>query len=521
MKDQYRQAEHSQPKRHSLKRVDMSPSGPPMGSMSPSSSPRLPSPPPFPEVQISPKSPGMNATQVDAMPESENATKLDQGAMRRIRPGTKAADFTGPPLVPLNEVSRHLRVCLNVYQADILLLTSSTLPFSFKSISRLSTTITHALPTTPRTTKPVTRATATEITNPPPNVDRSLWLYELCRLLVMKANVITVLFFREEPPCSASTCPEMRASEWQYLCAVHEPPKSCCAIDYCCHTLEWAADTLTSTKNFPSRLLIGETPGAAQGAVRQLTNIMRRVYRIFAHAWFSHRDVFWQLENDEGLYVLFKTVCDEYHLIPEENYTVPPEAEGLAGKKEENPEAKSLLRKQDTEIKPASEESEDKTTISTGATTRRHKHTPSMGSSVTTIHEGDEDDRGSGSPAKAEPKSLASGLEAVTLQQRPPPDEAPLAEVTKAAEEREPTPVEADHNVQAADNVAGEHDVTAGSTELKREDNEEERPSTAISDSKEPSSESIGAPIKAEETEKASEDTTIDPTPEKIQDATT
>jgi len=29
------------------------------------------------------------------------------------------------------------------------------------------------------------------------------------------------------------------------------------------------------------------------------------------------------------LYVFFKTVCDEYKLIPEDNYTVPAEAEGL------------------------------------------------------------------------------------------------------------------------------------------------------------------------------------------------
>jgi hypothetical protein len=60
-----------------------------------------------------------------------------------------------------------------------------------------------------------------------------------------------------------------------------------------------------------------------------LTNIFRRVYRIFAHAWFQHRELFWKVENKTGLYVLFKTVCDMYGLIPEENYTVPPEAEGL------------------------------------------------------------------------------------------------------------------------------------------------------------------------------------------------
>lgn len=67
--------------------------------------------------------------------------------------------------------------------------------------------------------------------------------------------------------------------------------------------------------------------------MKNLTNIMRRVYRIFAHAWFQHRSVFWQVEGQEGLYILFKTICDFYALIPQENYTIPPEAEGLQAKR--------------------------------------------------------------------------------------------------------------------------------------------------------------------------------------------
>lgn len=75
---------------------------PQKSSVSPSSSPRLPSPPPFTEVQIGPKSPGLGPSleQQSAEPPYE-----DDGATRRIRPGTKAADMAaGPPLVPLAEV---------------------------------------------------------------------------------------------------------------------------------------------------------------------------------------------------------------------------------------------------------------------------------------------------------------------------------------------------------------------------------------------------------------------------------
>lgn len=199
----------------------------------------------------------------------------------------------------------------------------------------------------------------------------------------------------------------MRASEWQYLCAVHEPPKSCCAIDYCNHTLDWAANVLTSPKHFPSRLALGGEAGNALQSMRQLTNIFRRVYRIFAHAWFQHRDVFWSVEATYGLYILFKVVCDEYHLIPEDSYTIPPEAEGTPESPEvrsntsapEAPSRMQILRKDDPSAAPqqadtpvASSDIPTTTTISTGATTRRHKHTPSTGSHVGTIAEGHEEE---------------------------------------------------------------------------------------------------------------------------------
>ncbi|MCJ1225768.1 hypothetical protein MMC12_002417 [Toensbergia leucococca] len=346
----------------------------PHRGVSPSTSPRLPSPPPFPEVQITPNSPKPGLPSGNTAPDLKDASKPDDGAGRRIRPGTKAADMaSGPPLVPLVELDS---------------------PFQLQEHLK-ALYYHHTKSDDTNTTMPITHETALILATPPDNVDRSLWLYELCRFLVQKVNSLIVAFFAESPPCSAQTCPEMRASEWQYLCAVHDPPKSCCAIDYCCHTLDWAANVLTSQKHFPSRLTLGsEAAGGSQQSVRQLTNIFRRVYRIFAHAWFQHRQVFWQVEGHEGLYILFKTVCDVFSLIPEENYTISPEAEGIAAAAEisrEDQGAMAVLRSQ-TQDETKASEADATTTISTGATTRRHKNTPSTGSAVTTIAEGDEDE---------------------------------------------------------------------------------------------------------------------------------
>jgi hypothetical protein len=238
---------------------------------------------------------------------------------------------------------------------------------------------------------------AHRLAHPPENIDNTLWLYELCRFLTQKVNSIITALFSDSPPCSSTTCPEMRASEWQYLCAVHNPPKSCCAIDYCCHTLDWAANTLTSLKDFPSRLALGEG-NTQHGQMRQLTNIFRRVYRIFAHTWFQHREMFWKVETRTGLYILFKTVCDVYGLIPEDNYTIPPEAEGEDQLKESSAPPLILKRApsgpgpEDMGNSSVIGESGDHS-LSTAGTTVRHRHSPSVGATaVSTVVEETEEE---------------------------------------------------------------------------------------------------------------------------------
>ena len=161
--------------------------------------------------------------------------------------------------------------------------------------------------------------------------------------------------------------------------------------------------------------------GGSQASMRHLTNIFRRVYRIFAHAWFQHRGVFWQVEGHEGLYVFFKTVCDVYQLIPEDNYTIPSEAEGGDDTMETPVERKSPEMGRMSLLKKGGEdgqrdlqedgEGEPTMTVSVGATTRRHKHTPSTGSHVTTIAEG---------PEEEEPPSNESDAKTLPGQSEPP-----------------------------------------------------------------------------------------------------
>lgn len=242
-------------------------------------------------------------------------------------------------------------------------------------------------------TIPINRETANLIATQPDGVDRALWLYELCRFLINKCNDLIIGFLFDDPPCSATTCPEMRASEWQFLCAVHESPKSCCAIDYCCHTLDWATNIVTSQKIFPSRLSLGAGDAMDErgAGVKHLVNIFRRLHRIFAHAWFQHRGVFWQVEGQTGLYVLFKTVCDRYDLLPAENYKLPPEAEGLEPVEEAKSGISSIMKHETSNKHLTSDE--EFLNVRSGTNTRRHiRQSPSVGSAVTTVLESDEED---------------------------------------------------------------------------------------------------------------------------------
>lgn len=385
-----------------------------MAGVSPSSSPRLPSPPPIAEDQIGPKSP---------IAASEEQGKLfssvDHGASRRIRPGTKAADMAeGPPLVELIEIDSAFQLT--------------------EHLKALHNFLTHPLGCT--TTIPIDKQKALRLAQPPEGVDKALWLYELCRFLTQKVNSIIIALFSDSPPCSSQTCPEMRASEWQYLCAVHDPPKSCCAIDYCCHTLDWAANTLTSPKHFPSRLALGTETNSAHQQVRQLTNIFRRVYRIFAHAWFQHRDMFWKVENKSGLYIFFKTVCDVYSLIPEDNFTIPSEAEGIDSTPVSTAMNPPTILQKDDQIQTTNEngpEGAADITMTSGNTAKRHRPTPSIGAtSVATVVEENEEEEEHQPKEDAPKPESESGSELIPT---PGPESEPEPE-TEAEVESEIKP---------------------------------------------------------------------------------
>ncbi|KAG0371172.1 hypothetical protein BGZ54_009531 [Gamsiella multidivaricata] len=154
----------------------------------------------------------------------------------------------------------------------------------------------------------------------PAGQDEHSWLYEHLCQICLELNYLIVHL---EPECTPEVCPEMRAEEWKYYCATHPTPRECCAIDYLTHTLDGASALLNNIKFFPSRICVPE------GSVKNFQSIARRLYRIFAHAYFHHRDIFDAFEAETSLYERFLKLSRTRQLITEKLIIIPgPSYEG-------------------------------------------------------------------------------------------------------------------------------------------------------------------------------------------------
>ncbi|CAE6534737.1 unnamed protein product [Rhizoctonia solani] len=154
------------------------------------------------------------------------------------------------------------------------------------------------------------------------SVDDGCWLYEQLRRLAQDLTYPLITNLQLE--CNRDTCPEMKAGEWLYLCVAHGNAAGghiqCCAIDYIVHTLDSATALLNSTRVFPSRLSV------PQSSYRHFSSLARRLSRIFAHAYYHHRELFSQAEAESSLYARFLALSQQHSLVPAELLVIPSES---------------------------------------------------------------------------------------------------------------------------------------------------------------------------------------------------
>lgn len=162
----------------------------------------------------------------------------------------------------------------------------------------------------------------------PDGQDELVWQYEHLRLFCLQLNQLVCQLLQNEE-CTQERCTEMKAGEWLYLCATHAQPQNCSAIDYALHTLDGATALLNNSKYFKSRLSM--PPQSS----KHFQSIARRLYRIFAHAWYQHRSTFDQFEAVTRLYQRFVAYSRRYQLIPDKLMIIPgyglPDSAGSTG----------------------------------------------------------------------------------------------------------------------------------------------------------------------------------------------
>ncbi|KAG6837090.1 hypothetical protein H0H93_014982 [Arthromyces matolae] len=163
-------------------------------------------------------------------------------------------------------------------------------------------------------------------------VDEACWIYEQLRRLAQDLTHPLITMLQQE--CTRASCPEMKAGEWLYLCVAHGTDgnvEQCCAIDYILHTLDSATALLNTPRAFPSRIQI------PQSSHRHFSSLARRLGRIFAHAYFHHREVFEQAEAESSLYARFLALTAKFDLVPAEFLVIPtPSSSGFDSEDSDN-----------------------------------------------------------------------------------------------------------------------------------------------------------------------------------------
>eukprot|EP00871_Galdieria_phlegrea_P000081 jgi/Galph1/1073/GphlegSOOS_G5878.1 len=120
--------------------------------------------------------------------------------------------------------------------------------------------------------------------------------------------------------CNYNTCPQMSATkDVLYLCAAHERAQECCAIDYISHCLDGATSLLTS-EEVVSPNLVGKNQDVN---LQNFRLIMRRLYRLFAHAYYHHLDTFKKFEQETELFQHFCSFSSYFNLISPSDMLVP------------------------------------------------------------------------------------------------------------------------------------------------------------------------------------------------------
>ena len=98
------------------------------------------------------------------------------------------------------------------------------------------------------------------------------------------------------------------SKDYIFICAGHKNADNCTAMDYMIHTLD-NATALIHSSSFSSRVTIPAE------STKHMLAMVRRLYRLFAHAYFHHREAFTEFENDMHLCARFTHFTQKFKMM--------------------------------------------------------------------------------------------------------------------------------------------------------------------------------------------------------------
>ncbi|KAK9870102.1 hypothetical protein WA026_006197 [Henosepilachna vigintioctopunctata] len=149
----------------------------------------------------------------------------------------------------------------------------------------------------------------------PVTLKEGIWKFEHLKQFCREMKPLVIQLQQE---CKPDTCDEMTGTEqWIFLCAAHEKPRKCPAIDYINHTLEGSTCLLNSKEQFPTEAI------NEKSSIRKMSSVCRRIYRILSHAYYHHRSIFDAFESETCLCKRLTFFATKYNLVAQNTLTVP------------------------------------------------------------------------------------------------------------------------------------------------------------------------------------------------------
>ncbi|KAL7718123.1 Mob1/phocein family protein [Entamoeba marina] len=132
-------------------------------------------------------------------------------------------------------------------------------------------------------------------------------------------NNILLIYSAVSDLCSPTACPIMSGGpSMEYLWSENKKSVQLPAREYCEKLFEWVQHCFDNTKIFPD--VFGSKP--PKHFMSTITKIFKRLFRVYAHMFYSHQDHLKELKLNDQAYLGFRhyyVYCREFNMLSKDD----------------------------------------------------------------------------------------------------------------------------------------------------------------------------------------------------------